>query len=139
MRPLKVPVPNASRVTCTPDLPSVTRSVADLLAARAGITPPTPPKTAAAKVDFRKSRLVAPMIHYDIKNRVFRRGVNTGHALLLGQLELHATLVVQPLRKVAVDQIEARLGQRMLHADVGQRIAFHPGAQRRDDIVVLES
>src|ERR1035438_3096562 len=54
--PLTDPVPNASRVTLTPDFPSVTQSVAVPRAARKG-SPPVPANTPAASPVFKKSRL----------------------------------------------------------------------------------
>src|ERR1035441_7710780 len=54
--PLTDPVPKASRVTLTPDLPSVTQSVAVPRAARKG-RPPVPASTPAANPVFKKLRL----------------------------------------------------------------------------------
>src|ERR1039458_2003610 len=54
--PLTDPVPNASRVTLTPDLPSVTQSVAVPRGARKG-RPPVPARTPAANPVFKKLRL----------------------------------------------------------------------------------
>src|ERR1035441_6452118 len=54
--PLTDPVPNASRVTLTPDFPSVTQSVAVPRAARKG-SPPVPARTPAASPVFKKLRL----------------------------------------------------------------------------------
>src|SRR5450759_660628 len=54
--PLTDPVPKASRVTLTPDLPSVTQSVAVPRAARNG-RPPVPASTPAASPVFKKLRL----------------------------------------------------------------------------------
>src|SRR5664280_2158914 len=51
-----VPVPKARRVTLTPDLPSVTQSVAVPRAARKG-RPPVPASTPAANPVFKKLRL----------------------------------------------------------------------------------
>jgi len=42
------------------------------------------------------------------------------------QLELHAPLIIQPLRQRTVNQIRAQLVQRMFRIDVVQRAAFHP-------------
>src|SRR5207247_1369179 len=56
VRPLNVPVPNASRVTLTPDFPSVTQSVAVPRAARSGRLP-VPASTPAASPVFKKLRL----------------------------------------------------------------------------------
>ena len=55
--PLVVPVPKASRVTFTFDLPSVTQSVAVRLVGVASTSPPVAPdSTEAATLDFKKSR-----------------------------------------------------------------------------------
>src|ERR1035438_6554185 len=54
--PLTDPVPKASRVTLTPDLPSVTQSVAVPRAARKG-RPLVPASTPAASPVFKKLRL----------------------------------------------------------------------------------
>src|ERR1017187_5807871 len=54
--PLTDPVPNARRVTLTPDFPSVTQSVAVPRAARKG-RPPVPARTPAANPVFKKLRL----------------------------------------------------------------------------------
>jgi hypothetical protein len=52
-----VPVPNASLVTFTPELPSVTQSVADRFAAFSGNVP-APASVAAVTALFKKSRLL---------------------------------------------------------------------------------
>src|ERR1035441_10022192 len=54
--PLTDPVPNASRVTLTPDFPSVTQSVDVPRAARKD-SPPVPANTPAASPVFKKLRL----------------------------------------------------------------------------------
>jgi hypothetical protein len=53
-----VPVPKARRVTLTPELPSVTQSVAERLAAAAVSAPPDAATAETATVLFKKSRLV---------------------------------------------------------------------------------
>src|ERR1035437_9979924 len=60
-RPENVPVPNARRVTLTPELPSVTQSEADLFGAHAEPTPRLPANAAAARLIFRNSRLSLTM------------------------------------------------------------------------------
>src|ERR1035438_1392112 len=55
------------------------------------------------------------------------------------QLERNAALVIQALRKIAIDQVHADLVQSALHADVMQRSTLHPVTQSLNDAVILES
>src|SRR5450759_4266118 len=74
MRPPKDPVPKASRVTFTPDLPSVTQSVALRWAARAADALLNPPSMVAATLVFRKSRLVGPGILHPLSANLSQGG-----------------------------------------------------------------
>src|SRR5581483_81833 len=50
--------------------------------------------------------------------------------------KVQVPLVIQPLRQIAIHQVDTHLVERVLRADVMQRTALHPIAQRLNDRVV---